>query len=161
MHHDGPDYTTAETGAFPPSQLSAPRRAGGRWLLIGGLALAFLLTLGVGALLGSQIGTTQAAGFTPVLQRLADGRDAQGQGQCGALLTVSSVNGQTIVGKAADGSSVTIHTTASTQYTHSGQSAAASDVAVGGQIHVKGMRNSDGSITATRIDIESSSSSAR
>jgi hypothetical protein len=63
------------------------------------------------------------------------------------------VSGQTIVAKASDGSTVTIHTTASTQYTRGGQSVAASAVTAGSQIHVVGTRNSDGSITATRIDL--------
>src|SRR5262249_28870974 len=110
--------------------------------------------------LGSQIGITQAAGFVPGLQRLANGPGALGQGQCGTVLTVSSVNSQTIVGKAINGSTVTIHMTASTQYTRAGRAVATSAVIVGSQIRVKGTHNSDGSITATRIDLEPSSSSA-
>lgn len=147
----------------PPPQPPAPRRRGGRWLMIGALALAFALALGVGAVVGSSLlGTAQAAslsgGGTAFGQTLAAGQGTQGragqagQGQCGTL-TVSSVNGQTIVAKAADGSTVTIHTTASTQYTKGGQSATASAVTAGAQIHVDGTRNSDGSITATRIDV--------
>lgn len=131
--------------------------------MIGALALAFALALGVGAVVGSSLlGTAQAAslsgGGTAFGQTLAAGQGTQGragqagQGQCGTL-TVSSVNGQTIVAKAADGSTVTIHTTASTQYTKGGQSATASAVTAGAQIHVDGTRNSDGSITATRIDV--------
>jgi len=73
-------------------------------------------------------------------------------GQCNAL-TVSSVNGNTIVAKTSSGNSVTIHTTASTQYTQAGKTAAASAVKAGARIHVSGTHNSDGSITATRIDI--------
>ena len=158
------DYVdaAAERPAWPP----VPRRRGPRWLLIGGLALAFMLMLGVGVLVGSAIGSTRAAGFLPAgvnsAQTVAFGPDAQGrafgpgaqgaQGQCG-VLTVSSVSGNTIVAKAPDGSTVTIHTTSSTQYTRNGQSAAASAVTAGSQIHVDGTRNSDGSITATRIDI--------
>jgi hypothetical protein len=42
------------------------------------------------------------------------------QGQCESL-TTSSVNGNTIVAKSSNGSSVTIHTTASTRYTQAGK----------------------------------------
>jgi hypothetical protein len=149
------------------SYLRAPpplaRGNGRRWLMLGGLALAFALTLGVGTLVGAVFHpTAQAAGFTPgggnvaqfpgIGQRPLAGTPGA-QGQCG-VLTVSSVSGDTIVAAAADGSSVTIHTTASTQYTKAGQSATASAVTVGSQIHVDGTHNSDGSITATRIDVK-------
>ena len=148
------------------TQPPAPRRIWRRWLLIAGLALAFTLTLGIGALLGSTMGTVQAAssasgGSSTQTVNFASG-DANSalapaatpgaRGQCDAL-TVSSVSGRTIVAKAADGSTVTIHTTASTQYTRAGQSVSASAITVGSLIHVTGTRNSDGSITATRIDV--------
>jgi hypothetical protein len=140
-----------------------PRRAIPRWLLIGGIALAFLLTLGAGAVIGSSLlQTAQAAGnqptsgFTlPFASSTApagpSGRPG-GPGQCGSL-TVSSVNGNTITAKAPDGMTVTIHTSSSTQYTRAGASASASAVTAGSVIHVDGSRNSDGSINATRIDI--------
>ncbi|HLZ21888.1 MAG TPA: DUF5666 domain-containing protein [Ktedonobacterales bacterium] len=139
-----------------PPLAPRPRGNGRRWLLVACLALALTLALGIGALLGSTIGTTQAAGVTPgganSAQTQPGGPSPRGQGQCG-VLTVSSVSGQTIVAKAPDGSTVTIHTTASTQYTHAGQTATASAVTVGSSIHVDGTRNSDGSIAATRIDV--------
>ena len=129
-------------------QPPAPRRRGRRWLLIGALAFAFMLALGVGTLLGSTTSTTQAAALTsgstsssqsPAVTQGGDGSSqsltfAQGnannaqpraQGQC-EMLTVSSVNGNTIVAKTSSGSSVTIHTTASTQYTQAGKTVAAS-----------------------------------
>ena len=146
----------------PPPQ----RRPLWRWLLVGGAALALLLALGVGALLGSQIGSTQAAasggasnqgaGFAPggpisfQSEMLAGTPGAQGQ--CAAF-TVSTVSGSTITAKAADGTTVTIHTTSSTKYTHNRQSASASAVTVGSRISVMGTHNSDGSITATSIDV--------
>ncbi len=155
----------------PPA---ASRWSGRRWLLIGGLALAILLALGVGAILGLSTSTTQAATLTSSSQTLAavqgGSNSAQGcaargfnsaqaqaagpgaQGQCEAL-TVSSVNGNTIVAKTASGSSVTIHTTASTQYTQAGKTVAASAIKVGTRIMVMGTHNSDGSITATSIDV--------
>ncbi len=161
----------------------APRWRGRRWLLIGGLALAFMLALGTGVLLGSSTSTTQAAALTagsisssqsPAVtqggagssqsltfaqgganyaQPMAGGPGARGaQGQC-ETLTVSSVNGNTIVAKASNGSSVTIHTTASTRYTEAGKAVTASAIKAGIRIHVMGTHNSDGSITATSIDI--------
>jgi len=63
------------------------------------------------------------------------------------------VSGQTITAKAADGSTVTIHTSSSTKYTKGGQSAAASAVTAGSHILVMGAKNSDGSINATQIDV--------
>src|SRR6266849_6027412 len=151
----------------PLDQPPAPRRHAPRWLLIGGLALAFMLALGIGTLLGSTTGTTQAAaltqGSTGSSQTLtfAQGNFNSAQSQAAApgangpceALTVSSVNGNTIVAKTSSGSSVTIHTTASTQYTQAGKTVAASAIKVGARIHVTGTHNSDGSITATRIDI--------
>lgn len=151
-------------------QPPAPRRRGRRWLLIGGLALAFMLALGVGTLLGASNSATQAAALTTgssnssqslvfgqgnasPSQPMAGGQGMQGaQGQCESL-TVSSVNGNTIVAKTASGSSVTIHTTASTSYTQAGKAVAASAIKVGTRISVMGTHNSDGSITATSIVI--------
>lgn len=160
-------------------QPPAPRRSGRRWFLIGGLAFAFLLALGIGAVRGLSNGTTPAlaqastsssqtlavtqGGFNgsqtlPVAQ--GGSNDAQAalaatpgaRGQC-EVLTVSSVSGNTIVAKTASGSSVTIHTTASTRYTQAGKTVAASAITVGTRINVMGTHNSDGSITATSIDI--------
>jgi Domain of unknown function (DUF5666) len=156
-------------------QPPAPRRRGRRWLLIGALAFAFMLALGVGTLLGSTTSTTQAAALTsgstsssqsPAVTQGGDGSSqsltfAQGnannaqpraQGQC-EMLTVSSVNGNTIVAKSSNGSSVTIHTTASTRLTQAGKTVTASAIKVGTRINVMGTHNSDGSITATSIDI--------
>lgn len=155
----------------------APRRRGRRWLLIGGLAFAFVLALGVGMLLGSSTGTSQAAALTAVSstssqsQAVTQGGDngsqsltfaqgganfaqpfAGGQGQCEAF-TVSSVSGNTIVAKSSNGSSVTIHTTSSTTYRQASKTVTASAITVGARIHVMGTHNSDGSITATSIDI--------
>ena len=161
-------------------QPPAPRWRGRRWLLIGGLAFAFMLALGVGVFLGSSTSTTQAAALTSgstsssqtqavtqggtgssqslnfaqgnanSAQPMAGGPGAQGQCE---TFTVSSVNGNTIVAKSSSGSSVTIHTTASTSFRQAGKTVAASAITVGARIHVMGTHNSDGSITATSIDI--------
>jgi hypothetical protein len=125
------------------------------------LAVAFMATLVIGAFLGATLlHTAQAApassnGFgVPFVARFASASTpaAQGPGRC-ASLTVASVSGQTITATAADGSSVTIHTSSSTTYTKAGQATTASAVVVGAQIRVRGTHNSDGSITATDIDV--------
>jgi Domain of unknown function (DUF5666) len=166
------DYEDATSG-----KVVLPLASHRRWrslLLVSGLALAFMLALGIGVFLGSTTSITQAAsvasvGATSSQAQAANNQiltdqsgDANGshaqafgpgaQGQCEAL-TVSSVSGNTIVAKTASGSSVTIHTTASTKYTQAGKSAAASAIKAGTRILVMGTHNSDGSITATSIDI--------
>src|SRR5712691_7196060 len=115
----------------PLDQPPAPRRHIPRWLLIGGLALAFMLALGIGTVIGSVTGTTRAAALTQgnsnSSQTLnnapgnfngprASDASPGANGPCEAV-TVTSVSGNTIVAKASNGSSVTIHTTASTRYT--------------------------------------------
>jgi len=163
---EGYDEAVSPRQDQPP----APRRRGRRWLLLAGLAFAFMLALGVGTLLGSTTSNSQAAaltsGGTSSSQTLTfaqgNANNAQPQnagpgtqgtrGQCDAL-TVSSVNGNTIVAKSSNGNSVTIHTTANTQYTQAGKTVTASAVTAGARIHVTGTHNSDGRITATRIDI--------
>lgn len=153
------DYSAGST----PPPLDAPRR-GRRWLTPVLLALAFTLVLGVGVFLGAtMLRTAQAAAGMPGRGDMAQfalastpGADRDGphggQGQCDAY-TVSSVSGQTIIAKAADGSTITIHTTSSTKYSKDGQSASASAVTTGSRIHVEGSKNSDGSINATQIDV--------
>lgn len=172
-----------ETASRSQDQPPAPRQRGYRWLLIGGLAFALMLALGTGMVLSSLNGTSRAAALSQSSasasqtlvatqgnfgnsssqitaqganngpQSLAAGQGAPGaQGQCESL-TVSSVNGNTIVAKTASGSSVTIHTTASTKYTQAGKTVTASAIKAGSQISVTGTHNSDGSITATSIDI--------
>jgi hypothetical protein len=150
-----------------PVQPPAPHRAKRRWPLVGGLiALAF--ALGIGAyVVGSSIGVAQAASAksaqaqantTNVQQTLDSSISTQapsagpGMVTC-EVLTVSSVSGQTIVAKTSNGSTVTIHTTSSTQYRQNGQSVSASAVKAGVQIRIRGTQNSDGSYTATSIDI--------
>jgi Domain of unknown function (DUF5666) len=154
-----------------PPPLHRPWR---RWLLIGGIALAFTLTLGLGALLGSQMFAAHAAASSGSNGSLAVFNQGAGQGPGGpisfqsgsqglagtpgagapcVMLTVSSVSGSTITAKDAHGTTVTVHTTASTTYTENGTSASASAVTVGSHISVMGSHNSDGSITATSINV--------
>ncbi len=159
-------------------QPPAPRRRGSRWLLIGGIALVLALVLGVGAIVGSALGSApasaastsqtgsasqanqpQAGGFrnsAPGVDNSGLGLAATpgpgGQGPC-ITVTVTSVSGSTITGTESNGTTLTIHTTSSTQYRQNGQSVSASAVKAGSKISVMGTTNSDGSITATSIDI--------
>jgi hypothetical protein len=66
---------------------------------------------------------------------------------------VTSVSENTIQTTTPNGTSVTVQTTSSTTYTAAGQPATASAVTVGSHILVQGAQNSDGSITATGIDV--------
>ena len=164
----------------PLDRPPGPPRRGRRWLLIGGLALAFMLALGIGTIIGSMTGTTRAAALTQssassgqtLTFSQGNFNDSQTQnnapgnfnepgafnvapganGPCEAM-TVSSVSGNTIVAKTSSGASVTIHTTASTRFTQAGKTVATSAITAGTHISVMGTHNSDGSITATSIDI--------
>ena len=90
--------------AIPPPPLEAAPRRSRRWLIPAVLALAFALTLGVGAFVGAtMLKTAQAAGGGPVYTQFSlastPGTGPHGgQGQCDAY-TVSSVSGQTILVK--------------------------------------------------------------
>ena len=157
-----------------------PRHHRRRWLLIGELALTFMLALGIGTVIGSVTGTTRAAALTqanassgqtltfsqgnfnssPAQNNAPGNFNGPGafnagpgaNGPCQAL-TVTSVKGNTIVAKSSSGASVTVHTTASTRYTQAGKTVAASAITAGTHISVMGTHNSDGSITATDINI--------
>src|SRR5262249_6126531 len=80
------------------------------------------------------------------------GKGDHGRGPHGGL-TVTSVGGSTITATRRDGATVTIHTTSSTTYGRAGKTVDASAITKGEQIGVRGTRNSDGSITATHIEI--------
>jgi len=73
-------------------------------------------------------------------------------GQCNTL-TITSVNGSTIVAQSSCSKSITVHTTASTQYVRAGKTVSVSAITVGTRVYVTGSHNSDGSITASRIVI--------
>ncbi len=140
---------------------SVPQRRRFRLPLALGFVIAFALALGIGVLLNTTLfSTAQAANpvqgnaqtFQTLVSTSTPGSYNHGPGQCD-VLTVTGISGQTITAKASDGTSVTIHTTSSTVYVKGGQTVTAGSVTVGVQIRVQGTRNSDGSITATRIDI--------
>ncbi len=154
----------------PPSPPRPPRRRNlRRRLIIGGVIAALLLALGVGV--GITALTAQAAGFSGLQATFATlggahnaggpgngahgayGKGGPGMGPGRGGLTVTGVSGQTITAKRPDGTSVTINVSASTRYTRAGTSVSLSAVTSGEAIQVMGQRNSDGVITATRVDI--------
>jgi hypothetical protein len=150
--------TSLEDNRFEPAEAAAPRRRRwNRWLLVGGVVPVLALVLGVGMLLGTVFGGGLAQAASDANQgqtfSFAQGTPGPGnQGPC-VTLTVTSVSGSTILAKASDGSTVTIHTTSSTTYTKNHQAASASAITAGARISVMGTKNSDGSITATSIDV--------
>jgi hypothetical protein len=153
-----------DEGNYPPDtapQLPAPeplRRGVPRWALIAGSALAVLMVLGGGVLIGllarpqiiQAFGAQQEQrgtfGFAP---GFADHGPGKGRGP----LTITSVASDSITAKRADGTSVTFKTTSSTQYIRAGKSIDRSALSAGTVILVQGTRNSDNSVTATRVEV--------
>lgn len=153
---------------YPDMAASGPprhtRRGLPRWLKVGGVTAALLLA-GAGAAAGANALTAHAAnggglaspfGFltgTPSANHMGQ-PDGPGRHGRGGELTVASVSGQTISTKDASGAAVTVNVTSTTQYTRLGKTASFSAISAGETIHVDGTRNSNGSITASRVDIE-------
>lgn len=154
------DYL-AMAGPYPQRP---PRRGAPRWLKVGGVTAALLLA-GAGAAAGANALTAQAANgggiaspfsflnSTPSASHTGH-FDGFGGHRRGGDLTVSGVNGQSITTKDASGATVTVKVSSSTQYTRLGKTVSLSAITVGETIRVGGTRNSDGSITASRVDIE-------
>lgn len=157
-------YTPIESDTFERSPLQPPRSAHTpharrplrRWLVVGGL----LAALGIGAVAGGALAVAHANGAGTTNSTVATATPAQGKGHHApgrfgmrAALTVTSVSGQTITATRPNGKKVTILTTSSTVYSRAGQTVSASAVKSGEHIRVRGTRNGDGSITATRVDI--------
>ena len=67
---------------------------------------------------------------------------------------VTAVNGSTLTITGFDGSSHTVTLSGSTTYTRAGQSAAQSDVTTGTSINVEGTTNTDGSLNALLVTIQ-------
>gem|GEM_PF-745632 len=147
-----------------------PRRRRTRvWLKIAGASAMLLAVLGAVFVVGTNISAAQASSTNPAAFVLGNGNvnlaQTGGHGPNGPMyrgpgmrggpnLTISSVQASTIQAKTPNGTVVTITTTASTQYTREGQSVSRSALKAGDEIHVAGQRQSNGSITATRVDIE-------
>lgn len=153
----------------PLAQPGAPRGRQNRrrWLITGGATAALLLALGVGVGLGANTLEARAAGSTNLQTALTalNGAPAKGQSSApggpgarhgrgpGAALTVTGVSGQTITAKRPDGSSVTVTVSSNTTYIRAGKTVSLSAITSGETIRVMGKRNSDGSVSATRVDI--------
>jgi hypothetical protein len=161
-----PTTPDANLPALPPARRAAAPRTP-RWLLTGGLGLAFALARGIGVLIGSTVLPTFAnANFAAVPHRGAQGGFGQvGPGAAlngpghgpGRELTVTGVAADSITATATNRSgattNVTIKTSASTQYARLGKTVDRGTITAGTKIAVRGTRNSDGSITATRVSI--------
>jgi len=150
---------------YPP-QLDppAPRRPTRvpRWLVIGGLGLAFAFAMGLGVIIGSGVLPTFAnAGLAGAPRHSAFGLLGPGfadhGGGYGRGLTVTAVAANSISATAIDRTgattNVTVNTTSSTQYQRLGKTVDRSTITAGTKIHVQGTKNSDGTITATRVEI--------
>ncbi len=124
------------------------------WIILAVLA-AIIGLIGIGSVALTAANAAGVSG-TPTPTTTTNPGHGKGQGKGHgpkAALSVTSVSGQKITAKRQDGTTVTITTTSSTMYTRAGQSASASAVTTGTTIHVRGTTNSDGSTTATQIDI--------
>jgi hypothetical protein len=151
-----------DDGYFPPDvapQLPAPqppRQGAPRWLLIGGSALALLMVLGAGVLIGllARPQLAQAFGAQDNIGLNAGfANHGPGEGKGRGALTIMSVDSQSIAAKRVDGTAVTIKTTSATQYYRAGKTIDRSALTVGTAIHAQGTRNSDGTVTATRVEV--------
>lgn len=139
----------------------APRaRNPRRWLAVGGVTAALLLAMGVGVGIGADTLAAHANGSSGLQTTVANftgwqhnGGPGRGAEHAGDGLTVSSVSGDTITAKRPSGASVTVNVTSSTVYVRAGQTVNLSAITSGETIHVIGQTNSDGSITATRVEI--------
>ena len=147
------------------SQAPASHSHRRRRLLLGSLVLvfAFMFTVGVGLSTGATRVQALESRGTSSFQTLAvshkgpphnqPGTKTMGaNGQCNTL-TITSVNGSTIVAHSSCSKSITVHTTASTQYVRAGRTVSVSAITVGTRVYVTGSHNHDGSITASRIVI--------
>lgn len=129
------------------------------WLILVALALLIaLLAAGSIVVTSANASGPSSTGTPTVTARRSPGK---GHGPHGpgpgrgpkAELTVTGISGQNITAKRQDGSSVTIVTSSSTVYTRLGKTVSESALSSGTRIHVRGTHNSNGSITATHVDI--------
>lgn len=149
---------------MPPNPPRPPRaRNMRRWLAIGGVTTALLLALGVGVGLGANALSARASGSQATVASLNNWNNNGGPGngygmgqdmEQGEGLTVTKISGSTITATRPSGLTVTVKVTSSTTYARAEQPINLSDIKVGDVIHAIGTRNSDGSITATRVEIE-------
>jgi hypothetical protein len=148
-----------EPAAYQFAQPPAPRQRRRRWLLFGCIALAFMFAPGMGALLETTIGVSQAqaAGLGSVKPRqtptVVPGTPGT-PGACSGTVTVTHVSGRVITVTRSDGSTATIYVGSRTHYTEAGRSVSLSAVKVGNKIYVIGSCTNGGRrIEASSIEI--------
>ncbi|MDQ1579599.1 MAG: hypothetical protein QOD05_374 [Microbacteriaceae bacterium] len=137
--------------SIAPTSVPEPRR---RRVTLTFTLIAALVVGGAGGVL---IGRTTAANVPAAptatyAPQIATGGSASG-GQAGAGFTtgtIVSINGTTIVVKAADGTQTTIATTASTKVTQT-STGSVSTLRTGQTIAVVGTADSSGNVTATTV----------
>lgn len=165
--HDEPTLAPrGESGQPQPQEYGlhrtptpAARRNRRGWWIAGGAALALALLVGVGIVAVPAFAATGDQRQNPVLSLFNGGtgnganggRGYHGMGR--GELTVQKVSGGTITATRPDGKTVTIHTSSSTTYWRGGSQVNAGAVTAGTHIAVRGQRASDGSVTATRVEI--------
>lgn len=140
----------------PAAFSASPRAFGGgrRRFRRLGLALALMLTLGVGAFLGTALATGAAQAAPGVEQRQTPTVVVGTPGACDGELTVTRVTSRLITVTRPDGSTATIHIGSQTHYTQNGHAVAVGAVKVGSRIYVVGScANGGRTINATSIQI--------
>lgn len=150
----GQDYD--QTPPIPPIPPMPPSRPQGRgfwgrrrtrWLIAGGAALVLLLAIASGVAFAAH---QNAASAAPAATSSTNIPAAPRKNE---VYTVVAVNGTTISATASSGVGATITTTTHTKITRGGQPATLSDLTTGTKFRVRGKMQSDGSITAQRIEI--------
>jgi hypothetical protein len=139
--------------AFLFSMGSTQRQRRRRLLVIGGLALALILTLGVALIASQARASGSSVSVALIAQHMPTMMPTGGQGQCGGQLTVSSVTNRTITVTGPNGNTQTIYVTSHTQYVKAGQVVSVSAIKVGSNIYVTGSCGQGHAIHATRIEI--------
>jgi len=152
---DGTPVPATATDPAATAATATKRRT--RWLTPALALVAALIVGGVGGVLIGQ--NTASPSNGPVLQNgFGPQQNGKGpgtgqlNGDRGGLTagTITSIDGDTITVKLADGSSVKVSTSGSTTVTKTSK-AKVSDLATGDSITVIGNADSSGNVTATRI----------
>lgn len=162
--HDDPTSVPQPLSGHPhpqeygmAAQVPPRRRTRRGWWMAGGAVFTLAVIVGLAVV---AVPAFAAAGpQNPILGFFTEGKTGGHPGRDGGHhmrpggLTVQKVSGDTITATRPDGQSVTIHTSSSTTYWREDSQVDAGAVTSGAHIAVRGQRASDGSVTATRIDI--------
>jgi hypothetical protein len=137
--------------------LAHPPHKRGRFL-VGGIALALALSLGVIVFLGASSAANPAraapGASSSMVPRMTRTPRATMTGQCGGNMTVTRVTNRTITVTRPDGTTETVYVNSHTHYTRYGQNVNLSAIKVGSRIYVVGTCTNGGRrINATSIEI--------